>query len=158
MEQLHVHAETTAAHVQTILKMERAPPFTQNTHYLADKRSKLLAQYCGERQSITESSSVIAALPFRFLAPTPRSTEQKGQGELVKEALAALAALGFHAKEEDLHKLNPPDEFEEELEMMAEVRAYFQVAYKVRRLVSANTQLLKGLACAARHRLHSAFH
>jgi hypothetical protein len=32
----------------------------------------------------------------------------------------------------DLGKLNPPDEFETELRIMAEVRGYFQVAYKVR--------------------------
>lgn len=44
-----------------------------------------------------------------------------------------LAELGFSGVvEADLGKLNPPDEFEAELEVMAEVRAFFQVAYKVR--------------------------
>lgn len=33
---------------------------------------------------------------------------------------------------EDLAKLNPPDEYETELRVMAEVRGYFQVSYKVR--------------------------
>ena len=46
--------------------------------------------------------------------------------------MAALAKLGLNVTEEDLGKLNPPDEYEEELELMAEVRAYFDVSYKVR--------------------------
>ena len=49
------------------------------------------------------------------------------------ETLANLAKLGYIGlQEEDFGKLNPPDIYEEELEVMAEVRAYFQVAYKVR--------------------------
>lgn len=52
--------------------------------------------------------------------------------ELTNQALAALAALGYHVSAADLGKLNPPDVFESELELMAEVRAYFQIAYKVR--------------------------
>ena len=51
----------------------------------------------------------------------------------MKETLANLAKLGYAGLTEvDLGKLNPPDLYEEELEVMAEVRAYFQVAYKVR--------------------------
>ena len=34
--------------------------------------------------------------------------------------------------EEDLGKLSKTDEYDEELHLMAEVRAYFQVAYKAR--------------------------
>ncbi len=58
--------------------------------------------------------------------------EQAKKAELTAEALAALAALGYTGlTEEDLGKLNKADEYEEELQLMAEVRAYFQVAYKV---------------------------
>jgi len=47
--------------------------------------------------------------------------------------LAMLAERGFTGLTiADLGKLNPPDEFETELRIMAEVRGYFQVAYKVR--------------------------
>ena len=45
MEQLQIHSERTTAHVKTILKLEAVPLFTQNTHYLADKRDNLHAQY-----------------------------------------------------------------------------------------------------------------
>ena len=46
--------------------------------------------------------------------------------------LSGLAKLGYEGiKEVDLGKLNPPDMYEDELAVMAEVRAYFQVSYKV---------------------------
>ncbi|PSR74398.1 hypothetical protein PHLCEN_2v9906 [Hermanssonia centrifuga] len=53
---------------------------------------------------------------------------------LQNTALSALAALGFHVTATDLGKLHPPDIYEEELEVMAEVRAYFQVAYKLSKI------------------------
>ena len=55
------------------------------------------------------------------------------RSQLEADALSALAKLGYVGLTvDDLGKLNPPDEYEEELNVMAEVRAYFQVAYKVR--------------------------
>ena len=57
--------------------------------------------------------------------------ESQRNEQAVREALAALAKLGLNVTEEDLGKLNPPDEYEDELALMAEVRAYFDVAYKV---------------------------
>ncbi|CAL1698678.1 unnamed protein product [Somion occarium] len=45
--------------------------------------------------------------------------------------IAGLARLGYAGvATEDFGKLNRRDEYEEELEMMAEVRAFFQVSYK----------------------------
>ncbi|PBK78407.1 hypothetical protein ARMSODRAFT_947314 [Armillaria solidipes] len=52
------------------------------------------------------------------------------KAEKLQEALTALTALGYSVKPEDLGKLNPTDMFETELKVMAEVRGYFQVAYK----------------------------
>jgi hypothetical protein len=46
--------------------------------------------------------------------------------------LDALAEAGYaNITASNLSRLNPPDEFEEELQVMANVRAYFQVAHKV---------------------------
>ncbi|KAH9854523.1 P-loop containing nucleoside triphosphate hydrolase protein [Lenzites betulinus] len=67
------------------------------------------------------------------IAPVPQVTvlSPEEQAKKVAEALASLAALGYSGlTEEDLGKLNKADEYEEELQLMAEVRAYFQVAYK----------------------------
>jgi hypothetical protein len=53
--------------------------------------------------------------------------------EKINSVLALLADIGYSGLSiEDLGKLNPPDEYEAELNMMAEVRGYFQVSYKVR--------------------------
>ena len=58
--------------------------------------------------------------------------EREKKEELLRQTLANLVELGYSVTADDLGKLNPPDEYEDELEVMAEVRAYFQVAYKVR--------------------------
>lgn len=84
--------------------------------------------------AISGPSSVSPApLPFSFSAataaarPTPAPDQEK-----INLALAALAELGYRGlTAEDLGKLNPSDEYETELEVMAQVRGYFQVAYKV---------------------------
>lgn len=58
---------------------------------------------------------------------------QGGKEEQINRILAGLAELGYTGlTKDDLGKLNPPDEYETELKVMAEVRGYFQVAYKVR--------------------------
>ncbi|KAI0693477.1 P-loop containing nucleoside triphosphate hydrolase protein [Cytidiella melzeri] len=59
-----------------------------------------------------------------------RGLSDEEREERENQALSALAALGYHVTAADLGKLNPPDVYESELELMAEVRAYFQIAYK----------------------------
>lgn len=52
--------------------------------------------------------------------------------EKVQAALAMLVEIGYSGiTEDDLGKLNPADEYETELRVMAQTRGYFQVAYKV---------------------------
>ena len=70
------------------------------------------------------------AQPFPETA-TVSGTKSRRDEQAIREALAALARLGLNVTENDLGKLNPPDEYEDELALMAEVRAYFDVAYKV---------------------------
>lgn len=63
----------------------------------------------------------------RPLEPDDVDTEKH-----VSNILTSLAVLFKRSfTEEDLAKLLPPDIYEDELEVMAEVRAYFQVVYKV---------------------------
>jgi hypothetical protein len=70
--------------------------------------------------------------PLPFPIQSKPSTETK-----VQAALAALGECGYSGlRREDLGKLNPGDEYETELRVMAEVRGYFQVAYKVRQMPS----------------------
>lgn len=63
--------------------------------------------------------------------------------------MASLAKLGYTGiTVENLGQLIPPDEYEEELEVMAEVRGYFQVSYKVKAFIpqsSAACPLMRNL-------------
>ncbi|KZT74598.1 hypothetical protein DAEQUDRAFT_660676 [Daedalea quercina L-15889] len=107
-----------------LLKFETTP-FTQNTHYLSDVTDKMHSKYKDVRGGRTDVK------PF----PTADSAEEPRNGRyrerLESEALSALAKLGYVGLTgHDLGKLNRPDEYEEELHVMAEVRAYFQVSYK----------------------------
>ncbi|KAI0633205.1 P-loop containing nucleoside triphosphate hydrolase protein [Trametes polyzona] len=157
MEQVNICAAETVAQLQIQLQLERAAPFTQNTHYLASKRTMQLAQYKQARasrsqnqapngKSSDESDSGSAYEQATLgggktngsngkngsspaVPRSPKTLNQK-EKETLSEALAALVKLGYSVGEDDLGKLNPPDTYEEELEVMAEVRAYFQVAYK----------------------------
>jgi hypothetical protein len=62
-------------------------------------------------------------------------TKSEDRREKERQALASLAALGINVQLEDLGKLNKSDIYGTELEVMAEVRGYFQIAYKVRLLL-----------------------
>ncbi|KZT07896.1 uncharacterized protein LAESUDRAFT_811749 [Laetiporus sulphureus 93-53] len=81
--------------------------------------------------SSTAQPVLTSAETLPFAAQPAPEADLEEREKLQKEALALLTKLGYTGLEvEDLGKLNPPDEFEEELEVMAEVRAYFHVAYK----------------------------
>lgn len=50
----------------------------------------------------------------------------------LQAAIAAVRAAGFNVEgQADLERLRAPDQYEQELIVAAEVRAYFQIAYKV---------------------------
>lgn len=104
--------------------------FTMNTHYLSDYRSKFLAHYKGSRvtnehgdlmkaiQSYSSSSSTLARTNPYQTVPQPTG---------IAKVLAGLSEMGMNGiKPEDLPKLLPPDKMEPALEIMADVRAYFQ--------------------------------
>ncbi|KAI0746433.1 P-loop containing nucleoside triphosphate hydrolase protein [Daedaleopsis nitida] len=85
------------------------------------------------------SASAPTAASSSIPAPAPAPTSSGNSSAsvsaardptAVRDALAALAKIGLFVTEDDLGKLQPADTYEEELELMAEVRAYFDVAYK----------------------------
>ncbi|KAG1745129.1 P-loop containing nucleoside triphosphate hydrolase protein, partial [Suillus paluster] len=96
--------------VNMALDLETTPYYTQNTHYLQALREKWLAHY-----------KTVHSNPFRYYRAPP----------LEAKALRALAEAGYtNLTVPDLARLLPPDSFEEELIVMADVRAYYHVAYK----------------------------
>ncbi|KAG5640591.1 hypothetical protein DXG03_007994 [Asterophora parasitica] len=88
----------------------------------------------GKAPSLAPTGFASGSKGFSRKRPATDDEHPEGESERdlqIKEALAALSALGYHGvKPEDLGRLVPPDEYETELQMMAEVRGYFQIAYK----------------------------
>jgi GTPase SAR1 family protein len=114
-EEVDTHREKTESLLRLFLQFELTP-FTQNLHYFSDKRESYMAHYQEERRK--EKTGQID-----YLSPHRQ--------DAVAEVLAALARIGFPATTvEDLAKLEPADEYKEELVLMADVRAYFSVSYK----------------------------
>jgi len=97
----------------TFLLEEEQEPFTLNEHYFMGYRSKYLGHYKGIRQ-MAESSFI--------------NTIQSEESEhLVSKVISTLAALGLPNVDcSTLPRLLPPDPMESAIEIMAEVRAYFQ--------------------------------
>ncbi|OCH87803.1 hypothetical protein OBBRIDRAFT_827487 [Obba rivulosa] len=92
--------------------------FSQQKNEISNSKFKSSLQSAQSQETSQRATSSSVALSEDY--------EQR-----LSDALAALAALGYHGvTAEDLPKLRPSDEYEEELRVMAEVRAYFQVAYK----------------------------
>ncbi|KAI3605474.1 hypothetical protein WG66_005886 [Moniliophthora roreri] len=115
-DHLRKRREDADNHISWLVNLE-GRPYTSNTHYLCDYRDKFLGHYKGQRQQ----------------AKTPWLMHQclvNGAGPEMQKVISALAAIGVEAKPEDIQRLLPPDEMEPALKIMAEVRAYFQVAYK----------------------------
>ncbi|KAK0199336.1 P-loop containing nucleoside triphosphate hydrolase protein [Desarmillaria ectypa] len=111
-EHLKKQLEQTEARIEWLVKLE-ARPYTLNTHYLSDYTEKFLAYYRGARGKQEHGS----------LAEIPSGA--------VDEILSGLSSVGIHGVEgPDLAKLLPADRMEASLKIMADVRAYFQVAYK----------------------------
>jgi hypothetical protein len=117
LAQLAVECQVT---IKWLVKLDTIP-FTLNDHYFNDVRTKIHAHLRDERYP-------------KAIVPASGATGYNGQtsAQNVASALAALAALGYNGlAEADLKKLRPVDDYETEIEVMAETRAYFQIAFKV---------------------------
>jgi hypothetical protein len=117
------------ARVEWLLQLE-SYPFSLNTHYLSDYRVKFLAYYKAAREKY-ETSDLIehidshnsSAWAQQGRYPTTSGTQLTG----IAKVLSGLSEIGLSGiKAEDLANLLPPDRMAPALEIMAEVRAYFQ--------------------------------
>ncbi|KAF5354814.1 hypothetical protein D9756_005633 [Leucocoprinus leucothites] len=105
--------------------------FSLNTHYLTDYKSKFLAYYRGARNKGNHADIMSTISTYTPLSSS--ATNSKGVPVLcgIAKVLSGLAELGLTGiKANDLAKLLKTDDMEPALEIMADVRAYFQVAYK----------------------------
>ncbi|KDQ21433.1 hypothetical protein BOTBODRAFT_98847 [Botryobasidium botryosum FD-172 SS1] len=129
-EEVRVRQEQGLLTLEMILKLEGPPLFTQNTHYNASVRDKWLAKYKSAKRS-APAQEPLPTLPYVGSPDEmPNGYGSRGAAMSIEDALASLAKAGYNVTRESLAKLAPVDEYEEELGVMADVRAYFQVAYK----------------------------
>ena len=115
--QTHIQkcAEAAAQHIDSLLEDENEP-FTMNFHYYAEYRSKFLNHYKSDR--LRSKSSFIRNL---------EDGNNSSMMNAVNETISSLAKLGLHSVDaSSLASLLPPDPMEPAIEIMADVRAYFQ--------------------------------
>jgi len=122
----------TLAQLENILELEKLP-YTLDEEYLQEYKRKMTTHYENlYNASIGHSLTETALNVGSSAQPTKGGALQVIVGELRKQ-------VGYeHVKINDLSRLQPPNEALVAIEIMAEARAYFQVAY---RRVSDNVAL-----------------
>lgn len=119
--------------IDWLLKLEDRP-FSLNIHYLTDYKYKFLAHYKGLRKKDQRAElmdSIESYRPSTSQTNSSRAKTVEPQEMGIAKVLSGLAEMGLPGiKPEDISKLLPPDRMEHALIIMADVRAYFQVAYK----------------------------
>jgi len=118
--------ERTKEKINWLIDIERRP-FTLNVHYYSDYKDKFLAFYRGCRndtQFMKTLQTYKPHVPNNYSSPTAFQTA-------MTQVLTGLVHVGINGTQPvDLAKLGALDPMEPALNIMAGVRAYFQVAYK----------------------------
>ncbi|KAJ7900734.1 P-loop containing nucleoside triphosphate hydrolase protein [Mycena olivaceomarginata] len=127
-------ADAAQALIAKLMALEEDGPLTLNEHYLADYKAKFLTYYKGAREKKQNPALARAIEGYKQdkSAPVYHFGGKMSESPTgVAQVLSGLAAIGLSGvKAEDLVKLLPPDRMDPALNIMADVRAYFQVAYK----------------------------
>ncbi|KAG9012240.1 hypothetical protein FRB90_006763 [Tulasnella sp. 427] len=127
-QQIRECAAEAIEKIQGLYRSELCP-YTQNEHYFFAYRSKMLQRYKLIHQQSLSKSHLITAM--RAHNPAAVGAMDQNQWDQLNQAINALQSFGISSvKAEDFAKLLPEDDLSPALEIMAEVRAYFQVAYK----------------------------
>jgi len=112
-------ADAAAQHINSLLEEEREP-FTMNDQYFMDYHSKFLVYYKEAR--------------LRAKSQFIRNLENRDDGDMMgamNDAIRSLTRMGLEtANAPELANLLPTDPMDPAIGIMADVRAYFQIAYK----------------------------
>lgn len=125
-EQLRLHIDAAKERISAICLSEEVP-YTQNEHYFFAYRNKLINQY----KTLLGQSRGQARVEYILGSYNPQErgirTKKPDWWSNINTILSKLAGLGIHGVQaKDLAKLLPEDPMEPGVEIMAEVRAYFQ--------------------------------
>jgi hypothetical protein len=120
----HLNTCTKLAHewMMHCIALESEEPTTVNEHYLSDYKAKYLARYRADRK--LHSGSGVNESLRNFI-------NGDYDHDSFTDAVSYLEQMGFPSdlKKEDFLRLLKPDASEEALDIMAEVRAYYQGQY-----------------------------
>ncbi|KAG2064866.1 hypothetical protein BDR04DRAFT_1162086, partial [Suillus decipiens] len=141
--QVDICKALTKEAVKTALDLEATPYYTQNTHYLQTLQEKWLAYYKAARNQPHRFEVHSEPLEEKYQhygidhgpeiesAGHSSNSYHRAYETPESKALRALAEAGYtNLSIADLVRLLPPDSHEKELIVMADVRAYYHVAYK----------------------------
>ena len=122
-KQIRTLAQSAREKINTLYFIEEIP-FTQNEEYFFNYRNKLLARY---RTLLRESRGQFGLVQsLEGYQPTHNGYPDAFWND-INTILSKLVARGIHGVQaSDLAKLLPSDSMDPALEIMAEVRAYFQ--------------------------------
>jgi hypothetical protein len=146
--QLLERSRIAAEKLNGVFRIESLP-FTQNEDYFFEEKEKLITRYRSIYALSQGENSLFAKLQVAVLANNPLNPDKDIQvssslkparspeayiepfEKRVTTALSSLAALGLEGlTRADLLRLIPPDHTDPAIDIMAEVRAYWQVAFK----------------------------
>jgi hypothetical protein len=117
LTQLKVCGAKAQEKMRECMDLEFEEPTTSNEHYLADYKEKFIARYRAARRVQGQMNSPLQ----KFVNGGFQNTNY------MQVALQNLRAMGLDAPDhKSLLRLIPPDSAEHGIEIMAEVRAYYQ--------------------------------
>ncbi|OBZ65815.1 Interferon-induced GTP-binding protein Mx [Grifola frondosa] len=120
-------SEPALTRIEWLLDLEKRAR-TLNSHYYTDYREKFLAHYKGSRSQNDNTPLVNKLQSYK---PALNHKSQTDFQLIITKILSGLTELGLHSvTPADLPKLLPSDPYDAAIDIMAGVRAYFQVAYK----------------------------
>ncbi|KAG9043508.1 hypothetical protein FS837_009468 [Tulasnella sp. UAMH 9824] len=131
-EQIAKCAAMTKAKIDGLVRGE-CEPYTQNDEYFLAYKTRMLTRYKIIHQELQGKANLVTALQA-YNPNNNSSTGNTSQWNYLTNAISNLSNFGIHIKAEDFVMLLPQHDLTPALDMMAEVRAYFQgklhVAYK----------------------------
>ncbi|KIO31584.1 hypothetical protein M407DRAFT_67645 [Tulasnella calospora MUT 4182] len=131
-EQISKCATTTKGKIDGLVRGE-CEPYTQNDEYFLAYKTRLLTRYKIIHQELQGKTNLVTALKA-YNPNNSSSTGNSSQWTYLNNAISNLSSFGIQIKAEDFVMLLPQHDLTPALDIMAEVRAYFQgelyLAYK----------------------------